>query len=111
MEEVGMSIHDDGLQEVARLTFYNQEKKGGKPFRMMVYVYFAQMWGGKPKESKELKPKWFRKTELPYDKMWEPDKIWLPLVMSGTVVKASFWFDEESKLVQHKIGALKPNPL
>lgn len=30
-----------------------------------------------------MRPQWFAFTDVPYDQMWEDDKIWLPMLLNG----------------------------
>jgi hypothetical protein len=30
-----------------------------------------------------MRPQWFTFTDIPYDQMWEDDRIWLPMVLNG----------------------------
>lgn len=70
-------------------------------------VYFITKWDGEPSESNEMKPKWFEINEMPYDNMWDGDKIWLPELLSDRKIKAVFAFDsDESKILSYKMEDL-----
>ena len=89
-EEVG--ITSKKIEKVAILNFfypylYNPEEK-----EWQVHVFFVKKWEGRPKESEEMKPKWFKINEIPFDKMWPDDKFWLPRVLEGDKLKAKFVF-------------------
>lgn len=64
-------------------------------------VYFARKWQGMPKVSDEMNPRWFSPASLPYDNMWEADKIWLPMLLSGKRLRGTIYFDEDG---DHVIG-------
>jgi 8-oxo-dGTP pyrophosphatase MutT (NUDIX family) len=85
-EEAGIIPTD--LREVGTIDFSIFES----------YVYVFSNYKGRVKESEEMKPKWFSLKKLPYEKMWEGDKIWFPLVLGGRTFDAKFTF-EEQKLV------------
>ena len=34
-----------------------------------------------PRETDEMEPRWFGVAEVPYDRMWQDDKFWLPSVL------------------------------
>ena len=49
----------------------------------MVHIYTTEVWNGEPVESEEMKPYWYKVEDIPYDRMWEDDKYWLPKVLNG----------------------------
>lgn len=57
------------------------------------HVYTFSNYNGKLTETEEMKPKWFSRNSLPYDKMWEGDKVWFPLVLDGKCFDAEFIFE------------------
>lgn len=64
----------------------------GESYLLRMHLYVCTKWIGTPTESDEMKPVWFDKNKIPYDKMWKDDKFWLPLVLEGKKVKATFIF-------------------
>ena len=99
-EELG--IVPEKYSEVAELMFYDRSS-----LEFFVKVFVVERWRGIPKESDEIKPHWFDITELPFNMMWEDDEHWLPLVLSGERVKASFWykdlFGNNPKILRHNV--------
>ncbi len=75
----------------------------GEPTLMHVHVFVASEWEGEPLESEEMAPKWFLKTEIPYEKMWSDDPYWLPSVIDGKKISADFKLDESDAIVSHTI--------
>ena len=71
-----------------------------------VHLFVAKEWRGEPVESEEMMPKWFSVNEIPYDKMWDDDKIWLPHILNGEKIEADFVFGEGEKIIEHKIKLL-----
>lgn len=64
-----------------------------------VVIYLAKNWAGKPKESEEMKPKWFNINDLPFELMWPDDKYWLPKVLEGSNINAEFLFGKNDTLL------------
>lgn len=62
-------------------------------------VFVVEAFSGTPIESDEVVPAWYDVTELPLDGMWDDAKYWLPQVLAGETVHASFTFGEDLKTV------------
>ncbi|MDR2723535.1 MAG: 8-oxo-dGTP diphosphatase [Cellulomonadaceae bacterium] len=82
-EESGITpLH---LEKVAELDFVDD-------YQIFGHVYLCRQWTGEPVETAEMLPAWFNKTDLPLTEMWDDDIFWLPAVLTGKRVKASFTF-------------------
>jgi len=68
-----------------------------------VHLFLVKNWQGEPTESEEMAPKWFAYDEIPYDKMWDDDKFWLPHILNGEKIEADFIFKEGEKIEKHNI--------
>ena len=101
VEEVG--IIPKGVEWRGVLEFYNDGKLYG-----YVHIFVASDYEGVPKESEEAIPIWFEIDELPYDKMWEDDKFWLPIVLiDGKKIYARFDFEDNwGKLIRREVYIL-----
>ena len=95
-EESGLTAELQDLEHKATIEFYF-------PFRpewnQRVRVYFLRSWQGEPRETEEMKPEWFPLGAMPYNKMWDSDRRWLPLLLDGKRIKASFTWKEDNKTV------------
>jgi len=60
-----------------------------------MHTFFVHKWVGEPVESDEMAPKWYPKSELPYDSMWVDDKHWVPKVLDNEHIEAEFYFNGE----------------
>ncbi len=63
-------------------------------------------YSGKPVESEEMKPEWFDKKNIPYDKMWPDDKYWLPKVLEGKKLNATFVFGKGNLVKEAEVREL-----
>jgi len=98
-EEIG--IKPTNVQELGVLSFYFPHNK---EWDQDVYLYMVKEWEGELRESKEMLPKWFDIKDLPFENMWDDDKYWLPEVLKGKKIKkASFVFEENGRVREHKI--------
>lgn len=88
-EEIGVEIMPSDLEKIAEIYFNFPDKEGWDNF---VHCYVARKWKGEPSESEEMKPEWFKISEIPYDQMWIDDKYWLNEALAGEKIKAEFYF-------------------
>lgn len=98
-EEVG--ITPTKYKEMGTVEFVEWYK--GEKQNVIFYLYVATEYEGKLKESDELKPYWFDLDNIPYDKMFEDDSYWMPIVLEGNKIQAFFEYDKEWKMVRHEV--------
>ena len=67
-------------------------------YSIHVHVFKALDYKGQPTETEEALPIWISKTNIPYDEMWEDDKLWVPLLLEGTRFKGRYLFDNDVML-------------
>ncbi len=96
-EEIG--VIPESLHEASILNFHFPD--GNKDWKVNVYI--CTKWKGDPIESEEMKPKWFKTSNIPYEQMWDDDKYWLPEVLKGQYVEADFDFDNNDKVINHQL--------
>lgn len=95
-EECGVSVALDDLQAVARLAFFFPAKR---EWDQIVHVFIVEHWRGKPGETEEMKPLWFSQDAIPFNQMWADDQHWLPLILRGQRVKATFTFNADNETI------------
>lgn len=105
-EEVGVVALLKDLDQVATIQFIFPEEKSA--WSQEVHVFFIRLWQGEPRETSEMAPKWFLIDSLPYDTMWIDDPIWLPKVLAGNKVTASFYLSSDgSNILKSEIEEIK----
>jgi len=67
-------------------------------YSIHVHVFKATDYEGDPTETDEAIPLWTRVDELPYDEMWEDDRLWIPLVLKGVAFSGRYLFDGDTML-------------
>jgi mutator protein MutT len=97
-EEISVVIKD--ISKVAELTFYFSDNPD---WNQIVHVYFTENWEGDPVESEEMKPQWYTIDSIPYENMWPDDIFWLPEVIKGQKLKASFTLDSHDTILEQHI--------
>ena len=90
-EEVGVTPRDPELCGFIR--FYDVYDEDWD-----VYIFRSYGYNGTIRESEEAKPVWFSKDKIPYDRMWEDDRYWLPVVLEGGYFIAEFRFRGDKML-------------
>ncbi len=90
-EELGITV--SGLEYCGQHRF--QFVDG---YSIHVWVYRCQDFAGTPSESREAKPLWVPVNEIPYEKMWEDDQYWLPMVIRGERFITRWIFDGDRML-------------
>jgi len=90
-EELG--IHVSGLQYCGQHRF--QFVDG---LSIHVWVYKTGTFEGTPTESDEADPLWVPIDEIPYERMWEDDAIWLPMLLRGERFRGRWIFDGDRML-------------
>ena len=102
-------------QEEIRVTPTGYQKCGVLDFDMYykgehiletVHVFTCDAFAGEPCETDEMRPIWFDYNKIPYDQMYQTDKIWLPLILEKRgYLEGVFRFgnDLDSKLIDYEL--------
>ncbi len=97
-EESGLTANT--VKKHAELTFKFPHKE---EWNQVVHVYVTDSWTGSPVESDEMAPEWFDLEKIPYQKMWVDDEHWLPHVLAGKFVTATFVFSPDESILEKDI--------
>ncbi len=95
-EETGIKVCEKDLQHIGHLTFLFPAKPD---WSHVVYAFLATKWEGSPVESTEMIPAWFAIDDIPLEQMWQDVCYWLPRVLAGERVRASFTFKDDNETV------------
>ena len=101
-EEIGVTPIN--YKKQATITF--DEWVNGEEKQVIMSVFVAKDYIGKIIETEEMKPMWFETNNIPYEKMFEDDKTWLPEILKGNTLNASFSFDKDFKMLSSKIDII-----
>jgi len=94
-EETGIKLLN--LENMGFIEFIWEDKRD---WNQKCYLYISKEFDGKAVESEECLPKWFKISEIPFNKMWEDDKYWLLDLLNGKRVCKRFFFDKANKIVK-----------
>ena len=92
-----LHITPTGVSEWGELSF--QFVQG---LSIHVHVFRADDYEGEPVETDEAAPLWCPLDEIPYDRMWVDDRMWLPLMLANKHFQGRFLFDGDD-LVDHDL--------
>jgi 8-oxo-dGTP diphosphatase len=67
-----------------------------------VWVYRTGDFEGVPAESIEANPLWVSLDAIPYEKMWEDDAIWIPMMLRNERFQGRWIFDGD-KLLDYEL--------
>lgn len=95
-EETGLVVANPECR--AELRFVEQNGP-----QWLGYAFTATQWSGRLIETREAKPFWCGRDEIPYAQMWPDDAIWLPGVLAGEpAIIGDFLFDS-GELLAHEM--------
>lgn len=90
-EEVGVSAATENLEKVGMVYFYFDTHPD---WDQEMHVFIVRKFSNEPTESDEMRPRWYPLTDIPYRQMWVTDQHWLPPVLQGKRIWASFHFTD-----------------
>jgi 8-oxo-dGTP diphosphatase len=98
-EESGLVVEASALAPLGVLTYLFPHREA---WSQESNVFVCAEWTGTPRESDELNPEWFDVDALPVDEMWDDARHWLPAVLRGVPVRATFTFGADLATVVHR---------
>lgn len=88
-----LCVTPTGVREVGELRF--QFVDG---LSIHGYVFLADDCEGTPQETDEAIPLWTALDAIPYDEMWQDDRLWIPPMLAGRRFDGRFVFDGDELL-------------
>lgn len=88
-------------KEVGLLEFYFPESKS---WDNICQVFLAEKFEGEIiPDSEECSAHWVPLDKIPYDKMWDDDRLWVPLLFAGKKFHRIYTFDAHDHMKNEKI--------
>lgn len=97
-EELGIEVTDARERGVLHFSF-----RCGTTPEIRCHVFMASAFEGTPVETDEADPFWVEVGAIPYDRMWEDDRYWLPALLEGRTFEAFFTF-EGDRLLEYSLS-------
>lgn len=89
-EEVGLTALPHDITEVAIIDFFNSDQH-----IFECHVFFVYQWKGEFKETEEMSfPECHEYNNLPFERMWESDRFWLPIICSGLRIRGQARYEK-----------------
>jgi 8-oxo-dGTP pyrophosphatase MutT (NUDIX family) len=83
-EEGGIIASPKSLEKVGIIKFFEEDIGVFE-----CHVFFCRKWKGQLRETEEMGiPQAHPILNLPYEQMWDADKVWLPIICSGEKINA-----------------------
>jgi 8-oxo-dGTP diphosphatase len=95
-EEAGLHVAPAALLEAAHVTFLFPVCPR---WDMVASIFTSAGWSGEAAETAEIRPEWFPVADLPLTRMWDDAKYWLPRVLAGERVRATFIYAADCETV------------
>jgi 8-oxo-dGTP pyrophosphatase MutT (NUDIX family) len=112
-EEAGLVVDAADLARRGVLTFNMLADgmvgaDGRVSSRLEVHVYSCalEQTGGAVAESDEMAPAWWPFDGVPFERMWEDDRHWLPEVLNGNDVCGDFIFQDQATIIDQTVRVL-----
>ncbi|MBZ4487695.1 8-oxo-dGTP diphosphatase [Microbacterium sp. cx-55] len=106
--EPGESITDAAVREVREETELEISTADLEPVGVFDYlfpaepswsqrshVFVCRQFAGTPAETEEIVPAWFAVDDVPFERMWDDARRWLPGVLRGGQAGATFTFGDD----------------
>ena len=79
----------------------------GERVNLNLNIFTCTDYVGKIVETEEMRPVWFSRENLPFDKMIEDDLLWLPLVLEGKNVAGKVKLNQDLKMEYNTIHSVE----
>jgi 8-oxo-dGTP diphosphatase len=94
-EETDLTVRN--LEKMAELEFIFPDESSNN----YCHVFISTDFEGDPKDMGEGELQWFKKEDVPLDKMWDDDKYWLMDVLNGKHINKRFYFNNQGRVIKH----------
>lgn len=94
-EELGITVSDLEYCGQHRFQFVDG-------YSIHVWVYKTETFDGTPTESVEARPLWVDLDKIPYELMWEDDRLWLPMMLRGERFHGR-WIFEGDRMLDYEL--------
>jgi 8-oxo-dGTP diphosphatase / 2-hydroxy-dATP diphosphatase len=76
----------------------------GKSDIIQVHIFSCKKFSGQARETEEMRPEWVEIEKVDFSQMWADDEYWYPLFLAGKKFKGEFLFNDNDKVLKHKLA-------
>lgn len=105
VEEVGVKIV--AKRRLGRARFMFAHKPRDSKWNQSVTIYEITKWKEIPIETESTMPIWFDIDQIPWGRMWEDNRHWLPKVLAGQLVEAVFLFSGDNEISEYRFDEVR----
>lgn len=95
-EETGLLVAPEHLRPAGSLTFRFLARPD---LDMIVVIFMGEEFSGELMNTEELVPSWYPADTLPFERMWEDARHWVPRALAGEVLNAEFTIAADNESV------------
>ncbi len=89
-EEVGIEVKNAMCMGNVRFIFPHKPK-----WTLDTKIYLIDEWEGEPVETEAIAPEWVSVSDIPWERMWSDNYIWVPKVLMREKIQAVILHGEE----------------
>ncbi|MDP2735053.1 MAG: 8-oxo-dGTP diphosphatase [bacterium] len=101
LEEAGISPVSFAKRGIMEFRFAED------PVVLEVHAFHVPAFVGEPQETEEMMPQWYAVGDIPFEKMWQDDKFWLPLFLEGKTLRGRFSFSNDDTLLDYALDEVE----
>lgn len=105
LEETGLTIDPSALQRRGLIRYDFPHRLS---WSQSSWVFVAESFSGTVADSNELELAWVPVSEIPYERMWDDARLWLPGVLAGGTHDGAYEFGFDLATVTHRDGRPLP---
>lgn len=81
---------------------------GGRKLDIRVDLFSTNQFQGRMTSTDEGEIRWFGVAEIPFAEMWDDDRYWIQLMLTGSRFNAKFYYDRANrKVIEYEIRSRK----
>ncbi|SFN44484.1 8-oxo-dGTP diphosphatase [Mycetocola miduiensis] len=96
LEESGLRVREEDLVSLGRIRYEFPDRPA---WSQVSWVFAVHAWEGDIVESDELLLHWHPVDDIPFDRMWDDAKHWLPAALDGEYCERHFVFGPDLSTV------------